>query len=191
MDNNNSDKTDEKKSVNEERIRSITLAYYSRLDIRKAMFEFSQNRECIPRYFEGFGKRPDSFQYDSDILTFIQKGATSFHCSEELWKDPLEISTDLKDSEIKELRTGWDLLLDIDSPYLEYSKIFADLLIESLKIHGIKNVGVKFSVSGDTDILIKKNKEIGLIRIDNAIKLIREGEKLEVLSLNKNKKLQF
>ena len=45
------------KSFKEKRIRDITLVYYSREDIRKAMFQFSKNRECIPRYFEGFGKR--------------------------------------------------------------------------------------------------------------------------------------
>ena len=67
-------------SVNEKRIREITLAYYSMPEIRKAMYEFSKNRECIPRYFEGFGKRPDNFQYETDILEQVRKGATSFHC---------------------------------------------------------------------------------------------------------------
>jgi DNA primase catalytic subunit len=141
-------------SVNEKRIRQITFIYYSRADVRRALFDFSQNRECVPRYFEGFGKRPDSFQYDSDILSFVNKGATSFHCSEELWRDPLEISTDLKDDEIKDLRIGWDLLLDVDSKYLDYSKIYTELLIETLKAHGIKNIGVKFSGSKGFHILV-------------------------------------
>ena len=44
----------------EERIRKVAPLYYLRPDIRKAMFEFSKNRECVPRYFEGFGKRPDA-----------------------------------------------------------------------------------------------------------------------------------
>jgi hypothetical protein len=141
-------------SLNEKRIREITLAYYSRPDIRKAMFDFSKNRECIPRYFEGFGKRPDNFQYDADILESVRRGATSFHCSEELWSDPLEISTDMSREELEEIKIGWDLLLDIDSPYLEYSKIYAGLLVDALKLHGIENIGVKFSGSKGFHILV-------------------------------------
>jgi hypothetical protein len=144
----------EERSIKEKRIREITLIYYSRQDVRKVLFEFSKNRECIPRYFEGFGKRPDNFQYDSDILEHVKRGATSFHSSEELWKDPLEISTELSKKEFDELRIGWDLLLDIDSPYLEYSKIYAELLIDTLKFHGIKNIGVKFSGSKGFHIII-------------------------------------
>ena len=178
-------------SVNEKRIREITLAYYSMPEIRKAMYEFSKNRECIPRYFEGFGKRPDNFQYETDILEQVRKGATSFHCSEELWSDPLEISTDLSKQELDELRTGWDLLLDVDSPYLEYSRVFAELLVDSLKFHSIENIGVKFSVSGDTDILVRNKDKINLIPISEVVNLIKNREKLEVLSLDRNKKIKF
>ncbi|MEM0465790.1 MAG: hypothetical protein QXW97_03785 [Candidatus Pacearchaeota archaeon] len=150
----NFEKKSKEMSPKEQRIKDITLMYYSRTDVRKAIFEFSKNRECVPRYFEGFGKRPDSFQYDKDILDFVKKGATSFHCSEELWKDPLEISTDLSKSELDDLRLGWDLLLDIDSLYLEYSKIYAELVVEALKFHGIKNIGVKFSGSKGFHIIV-------------------------------------
>lgn len=141
-------------SVNEKRIREITLAYYSINEVKKAIFQFSENRECIPRYFEGFGKRPDTFQYESDIIEQVRKGATSFHCSEELWRDPLELSTEQKEKDFNELRIGWDLLLDIDSPYLEYSKIYSKLLIETLEFHGIKNIGVKFSGSKGFHVII-------------------------------------
>src|SRR3989344_8948564 len=95
----------------EDRIKKIALSYYSRQDIRKAMFDFSKNRECIPRYFEGFGKRPDAFHYDSDIPEYVKKGATSFHCSQELWQDPLQISTEMSEEAIKKLIIGWDLLI--------------------------------------------------------------------------------
>ena len=144
----------EERSFKEQRVREITLIYYSRADVRKSMFDFSLKRECIPRYFEGFGKRPDNFQYEGDILEQVKRGATSFHCSEELWKDVLEISNELSRQEFDELREGWDLLLDIDSPYLEYSKIYADILIEVLKFHGIENIGVKFSGSKGFHIII-------------------------------------
>jgi len=140
--------------LKEKRIREITLMYYSMPEIRKTILQFSQNRECIPQYYEGFGKRPDNFQYESDILEQVRKGATSFHCSEELWQDPLEISTEMKENEVNELRIGWDLLLDIDSPYLEYSKIYAELLIDVLKFHGIENIGIKFSGSKGFHIII-------------------------------------
>ena len=141
-------------SFKEQRIREILFLYYAREDVKQAMFEFSKNRECIPRYFEGFGKRPDAFQYKSDILEQVKNGATSFHCSEELWEDPLEISTDFNEEQFNELRTGWDLLLDIDSPYLEYSKIYADLLIKTLEFYEIENIGVKFSGSKGFHIII-------------------------------------
>ena len=141
-------------SFKEQRIREILFLYYLRKDVRNAIFKFSQDRECIPRYFEGFGKRPDSFQYEADILEQVRRGATSFHCSEELWSDPLEISTEFSAEQFDELRVGWDLLLDIDSPYLEYSKIYADLLIKTLEFHGIQNIGVKFSGSKGFHIII-------------------------------------
>jgi len=138
----------------EERIRKLALSYYSRKDILNYIYEFSKNRECIPRYFEGFGTRPDTFQYPSDALAFVKKGATSFHCSQELWQDPLQISTELNQEQFNNLRVGWDLLLDIDSKYLDYSKIAAELIIQALEFHGIKNIGVKFSGSKGFHILI-------------------------------------
>ncbi len=187
----NEETSERKEDVKEERIRSITSLYYSRQDVRKAIYEFSKNREVVPRYFEGFGKRPDALQYDSDILAFVKKGATSFHCSEEIWKDALQLSTELSEHELANLREGWDLLIDIDSKYLDYSKISAQLLIQALEFHGVRNIGVKFSVSGDTDILVRNDDNIQLIRIDKAIRLIKEGTNLEVLSLDNNKKLKF
>jgi len=145
---------EEKISIKEERIRKIALFYYSRPDIRKNMLEFSKNRECVPRYFDGFGKRPDAFQYDSDIPEFAKKGATSFHCSEELWSDPLNISTSMNQEELKNLRIGWDLIIDIDSKYLDYSKIYAELLVDVLRTNGIKNIGIKFSGSKGFHLII-------------------------------------
>lgn len=142
------------RSFKEQRIRELTLAYYSQPQIRKAIFEFSQNRECIPRYYEGFGKRPDNFQYEGDILEQVKKGATSFHCSEEIWLDPLEISTDQSQQELNNLKIGWDLLIDIDSPYLEYSKIYTEILVKTLKFHDLENFSVKFSGSKGFHIII-------------------------------------
>ncbi len=148
MDSNN------EKSFKEERINKTRSLYYSREDVRKALFEFSKDRECVPRYYESFGKRPDNFQYESDISEQVKKGATSFHCSEELWEDPLEISTSMNQGQLNELRKGWDLLLDIDSPYLEYSKIYAQLLVETLEFYGVENIGVKYSGNKGFHIIV-------------------------------------
>ena len=57
-------------------------------------------------------------------------------------------------AQLDELRTGWDLLIDIDSKYLDYSKIATELLIEALDFHGIKNLGIKFSGSKGMHIIV-------------------------------------
>ena len=142
------------KSFKEERIRSMTQIYYSRPEVQKAIFEFSKNREICPRFFEGFGKRPDSFQYPGDIFELVKRGATSFHCSEEIWKDPLRIFTGMSQAEANEMREGWDLLIDIDSKYLDYSKVMGELIVKALKFSGIKNIGVKFSGSKGFHLIV-------------------------------------
>ncbi|MDO8528491.1 MAG: hypothetical protein Q7S06_01205 [Nanoarchaeota archaeon] len=144
----------EEKSIKEERVRSITHLYYSNPEVQRTMFEFSKNREICPRYFEGFGKRPDSLQYQGDVFELVKKGATSFHCSEELWGDALKLSTGMKPKELDDLRIGWDLLIDIDSKYIDYSKIAAQLIIKILKFHGVENIGIKFSGSKGFHIII-------------------------------------
>ncbi len=141
-------------SEKEERIRSITRIYYSNPKIQKALFEFSKDREVVPRYFEGFGKRPDTFQYPSDIQAAVKKGATSFHASEEIWKDPLQLNSDLSQSELSGLRKSWDLLIDVDSPFLDYSKIATKLLLKALEKHQIRGYSIKFSGSKGFHILV-------------------------------------
>lgn len=140
--------------MGENKAENIALTYYSRKDIQKAIFDFCQKRETVARHFDSFGKRPDTLEYPSDVLNQVKKGFTSFHCSQEIWKDPLKISTELKAQELNELREGWDLLLDIDSKYLDYSKIAAELIIEALKFHGVKNFAVKFSGSKGFHIIV-------------------------------------
>ena len=132
-------------SEKEKRIRSITKIYYSNPEIQKAIFSFAENREVVPRYYEGFGKRPDTLQYPSDVMGLVNKGATSFHASEELWNDPLRISSDSSQEELREMRKSWDLLIDIDSPFLDYSKIAARLIAEELENQGIETYRIKFS----------------------------------------------
>jgi DNA primase catalytic subunit len=141
-------------SFKEQRIRKITRLYYSKPEIQKVIFDFSKNREICPKYFEGFGKRPDTLQYPGDVYELVKKGATSFHCSEEIWKDPLKIFTGMNNKQVSELREGWDILIDIDSKYIEYSKICAKVIIDFLRFHNIENIKIKFSGSKGFHIII-------------------------------------
>jgi len=121
------------------------LKYYSRKEIQEEIIEHAKNKEIAIKYDYGFGKRPDTLQYPNDIVELVKKGATSFHCSEELWKNPLQLSPSMKKKDLDELRIGWDLIIDIDCPVLEYSKIAADLVIKALKHHSISSISCKFS----------------------------------------------
>jgi DNA primase catalytic subunit len=144
----------EEESFKEERVRKITNMYYSRPEIQRVLYEFAKNREVCPRYFEGFGKRPDTFEYPGDIYELVKRGATSFHCSEELWKDPLKIETGMNEKQLNEIRQGWDLIFDIDSKYIDYSKIMAIEILKVLNFHGVKNIGKKFSGSKGFHMII-------------------------------------
>ncbi|MBM3233140.1 hypothetical protein FJZ18_03180 [Candidatus Pacearchaeota archaeon] len=138
----------------ERRIRAITQMYYSNPKVQEYLASFSKEREVVPRYFEGFGKRPDTLHYPSDVMGLVLKGATSFHASEELWKDPLQLNSEMTQEEMNDLRKGWDLLIDIDSPFLDCSRIAAKLIIAALEHHGVKNFGLKFSGSKGFHLII-------------------------------------
>ncbi|MEM3074676.1 MAG: hypothetical protein QW727_01915 [Candidatus Pacearchaeota archaeon] len=147
------DKRDDKES----RVRNIALLHYSRKDILENIYRFSKNREVIPKYYERFGKRPDSFQYPADIISLVKKGATSFHCSEELWSEPTQILTSMNQEQLNKLRFGWDLIIDIDCKWIYYSKKAAISIIQTLKSFGVENVGVKFSGNKGFHIIIPWN----------------------------------
>ncbi len=123
-----------------------TLKFYKRQDVRDAIVAAAENKEIAVRFGEkGYGKRPDILTYPGDIMLLAQQGATSFHCSEELWTNPMNIKTGATKQEYNELRKGWDLLLDIDCPELEFSKIGANLIVQALMHEGIQSISVKFS----------------------------------------------
>ena len=124
----------------------VLLKYYKREDIQSAVLSCAGDKEVAVSFgLKGFGKRPDILKYPRDVLEFVKSGASSFHCSEELWFNPLQLNPGLKKEELDSLRKGWNLVLDIDCPYLDYSKIGADLIIQALKYHGINSASVKFS----------------------------------------------
>ena len=123
----------------------VTLNHYKRKDIQEEIIYNSKNKEVAAKFDEKFGNRPDVLNYPKDILELAKQGATSFHASEELWQNPLVLSPNLKKFELDNLRSGWDLVLDIDCGFFEYSKIAADLTIKALKYHNIKSISCKFS----------------------------------------------
>lgn len=124
----------------------MALSYYSRDDIAQAMVKASEGREVAVRYGDkGFGKRPDMLKYPAEIKEFAKQGVTSFHVSEERWKDPLAISAQLKQQELADLRAGWDLVIDIDSKDWQISRIASHLVVQALQAHGITCLSAKFS----------------------------------------------
>ena len=124
---------------------SVSLSHYKRTDIRDEMIGNSKDREVAAKFNESFAKRPDILRHSNDILELAKQGATSFHASEELWKNPLQLDPSLRRQELDSLRIGWDLVLDIDCGFFDYSKIAADLVVKALKFHNIKSISCKFS----------------------------------------------
>jgi len=122
-----------------------TLTYYKRRDIQEEIIKTAENREIAVRYNDKFGQRPDVLNNPADVLELVKQKATSFHSSEELWKNPLQLRPNMKKHETESLRIGWDLVLDIDCSFFEYSKIAADIIIKALKFYDIKSASCKFS----------------------------------------------
>jgi len=121
------------------------LRHYKREFIQKAMSDHAKNKEIAVRYNEQFGKRPDVLNYPRDVLELAINGATSFHASEELWQNPLRLNPNLNKQDLNDLRTGWDLVLDVDCDNLEYSKIATDIIVKALRHHQINSFSVKYS----------------------------------------------
>ncbi|MFH1592526.1 MAG: DNA primase small subunit domain-containing protein [Candidatus Woesearchaeota archaeon] len=130
------------------------LRFYSRKDVQKEILRFAKEREIGVRFREAFGKRPDILQYPSDVQELAKQGATSFHISVERWKNPLDLKSGLSRKQLDDLRKGFDLVIDIDSKFIEYSKVAGNLIVEALKFNGIKNISVKFSGGTGIHILV-------------------------------------
>ncbi len=135
--------------------KSRVLMYYKRREVQEAFIEHARNKEVGLRFGQIFGKRPDVLSYPQEILDLTLQSlapvdwkaeqALSFHSSEELWENPLRLSTGQSRKELAELRIGWDLVLDIDCKILDYSKICADLIVQFLRHCEVKDFSVKFS----------------------------------------------
>ena len=124
---------------------NVSLSHYKRSDIQEEILANSKDREVAAKFNDNFGKRPDILRHKNDVLELAKQGATSFHASEELWKNALQLDSSLRKHELDKLRIGWDLILDIDCPIWEYSKVVTSFLIQALKENGINSISCKFS----------------------------------------------
>jgi len=122
-----------------------TLSYYKRHDIQDAIILQAKDKEIAFRFEDFFGKRPEMLNYPQDVLELAKQKMTSLHCSEELWRNPLQLSTSLKKKDLNELRRGWDLVLDIDCHFFEYSRITAHFTVKALQQDGVRSITAKFS----------------------------------------------
>ena len=123
---------------------SELISYYKK--VAPELVRLAQGREVAVKFGEaGYGKRPDTLQFPSDVLAQVRNGATSFHVSEELWQNPMQLASESSKKQLDELRAGWDLVLDIDCKNLEWSKACAELLMEALKWHEVQCATIKFS----------------------------------------------
>lgn len=125
--------------------KGICLRFYKRKDIQDAMVAHAKDKEIGVRYTDSFGKRPDQLRYPKEILELALRGVTSFHASEELWENPLELESNKSKTELDGLRAGWDLVLDIDCIDWGFSKLTTALFIKALKEEGVKDISCKFS----------------------------------------------
>jgi len=124
------------------------LKYYSNPAVQKEILSTAKDREVVGSIEDGsYLKRPDVLLYPKDIEGKVKDGAVAFHCSVERWTQPMQLSTNLKQEEIENLRKGFDFLIDIDAKVkLEHAAAAARVVCSFLKDLGIEST-IKFSGS--------------------------------------------
>lgn len=125
--------------------KSLVQEYYSHDFVAEQLAANAVQREVAFCYENGsYDSRPNVLQYKSDVQTLVKKGITSFHYSVEKWSAPMALAPE----RYNELRTGWDLLIDMDSKIgMIGSQLCALEILGFLRKFGIKNCGIKFSGS--------------------------------------------
>ena len=122
------------------------VEYYSRPDVQKAILDVSKSREIVSVFKDGrFGKRPDMLQYPEDIMQSVKTGSVSFHGSVERWNQPMKLDAGMTKQQLDALRSGWDVLIDIDVPDFGIAKVTAQHIIRALREHGVSSVSIKFT----------------------------------------------
>jgi hypothetical protein len=119
--------------------------YYAQAHIAEEIVRGAKGREVGIRYETGFGRRPDIIQYPQDVIELGKQGATSFHISEEHWRDPMVLDPGMSRKALDEERVGWDLVFDVDVPHFGAAKALTHCIIRALYDHGISGISVKFS----------------------------------------------
>ena len=120
--------------------------WYSRESVRRALLEVAKNREVVFVYKDlSYGKRPNTLQYEGDVLQAIAEGTVAFHGSVERWRNPMELDVGMSRQQLDSLRTGWDLLIDPDVKDFQIAKIVTLLIVKTLQEHGVKNIYVKYT----------------------------------------------
>lgn len=116
--------------------------YYLQEELSQRMMEIAKYREIVPTYPETYGSRPDALNFPGDLKEMIDQGAVAFHGSVEIWRNPLLIDNV---SNLDDLRTAWDLVIDIDCDQsFDLAKTTALTLIDFLEDYGLYP-DVKFS----------------------------------------------
>jgi len=124
--------------------------YYSRKDVQEALLKVAEGREVVGVFKDGgFGARPNTIRYPRDIVSMVKSGVVEFHFSVERWSNPMALKTDNYDK----IRSGWDLIMDIDCKEFEHGKLATLVFIKALKKHGI-TPSVKFSANRGFHILV-------------------------------------
>ncbi len=124
---------------------NVLLGHYKKKDVQEEMLVHAKGREMAVRFEDRFGQRPDMLNAASDIVENAKAGATSFHCSEEIWRNPLQLKSEMTRLEQDNLRSGWDLVIDVDCPVWEYSKLITHFIIQALRENGVTSISCKFS----------------------------------------------
>lgn len=124
------------------------LKYYSKPEIQNAILSVVKDREVVGSLKDGsYLKRPDTLIYPKDIVERVKKGVVAFHCSVERWFQPMQLSSNLRQKELDNLRKSFDFIMDIDSKTkLEHATIAAKVVYNFLKDLGIKAT-IKYSGS--------------------------------------------
>lgn len=124
------------------------LRYYSRPEIQNMILEVAKDREVVGSVKDGsYLKRPDILLYPKDMEERVKRGVVAFHCSVEKWSQPMQLSVNLKQEEIDNLRKGFDFLIDIDAKVkLEHAIAATKVVYDFLKDLGITPT-IKFSGS--------------------------------------------
>ena len=120
--------------------------YYSQEEVLEKIVSNAKGREVSASKQDGSHlSRPNVLVYPRDVLEMVKRGVVSFHGSVEHWKNPMQLGTRLSEADLNNLRTGWDLIIDIDSAIgLKASKLAAFRVLQLLKKYRI-HPGLKFS----------------------------------------------